>query len=303
MTTCRTQARSRRKKLKPCRDYRNPPLVDVGVESRGHLSPDERPPNRRSEVRPPASREIHFAAPQPSRSYLFRSAGTKLSHGLKGKSFDVDDAYLKKIRVAQFKARTHSRSAGNRGCVGLRRGFQRIRRARSSMFAEGRRKEQCAAKTRSTTWRRRNASSPGLAGNAPTRATLPTSATVVELPKALIGPTAVPSDAAAAAGQKRKKLRESRRRLSMPTTTMTTQPSIQKPSRPRKPRSRQRWHVLRNSGRLCNAHEAQPTASGDRSLIRTLGFEDWQNRDRSRPRRSRYRHHRAERAYGEGSGP
>ena len=39
-------------------------------------------------------------------------------------------------------------------------------------------------------------------------------------------------------------------------------------------------------------HESQPTASGDRSLIRALGLKDRQNRNRSRTRRPRQRNHR-----------
>jgi len=40
-----------------------------------------------------------------------------------------------------------------------------------------------------------------------------------------------------------------------------------------------------------DVREAQPTASGQRSLIPRAGIEDWSNRDRSGPRRPRNRNH------------
>ena len=56
--------------------------------------------------------------PDPDRIF-FDLPDTKLASVLVGKSFDVQDGFLKKIRVAQYQPGFHPRGAGSRRRLGL----------------------------------------------------------------------------------------------------------------------------------------------------------------------------------------
>ncbi len=207
----------------------------------------------------------------PDRIY-FDLAGTKLSHGLKGKSFDVDDAYLKKIRVAQFKeGRTRvvleiedasaydAVFAANppRLLINVRKGS-----GEKNSAGENSVNDLAAAKM---------PLAQDLPVTAPTRATLPTSATVVELPKALIGPTAVPSDAA---GLPVRSAKSSGVKKTIVDADDDDDDAAIDPEAKSATKAPVTSAVERSQLREArNAHEAQPTANGDRSLIRTLGLK------------------------------
>ena len=69
--------------------YQRPPLVQPGLHPGGH--------------RPGTRHKVRSSAHRSSRANRLRSAWANLASSLVGKSFEVDDGLLKKIRVAQFE--------------------------------------------------------------------------------------------------------------------------------------------------------------------------------------------------------
>ena len=77
----------------------------------------------------------------------------------------------------------------------------------------------------------------------------------------------------------------------------TAQPTTKPTYEAVEPKAERRLQPERSRRRakaeIAEIHEAAPTSSGDRSLIRALGLEDQPHRRRCRTRRSRHRHHRS----------
>jgi len=198
---------------------------------------------------------------QPDRIY-FDLADTKLSRGLNGKSFDVDDPFLKKIRVAQFKQ--------GRTRVVLEVEEQSVYDA---SLAEN--PPRLIINIRKETGETNSAKGKFAGARAETKMPsgqdLPVTTAAVEPPQAFVGPVAAPPDTApapvrsASTSSVKRTIVEAAEDDDVTATSPEIKVSGKSPVTSAVERSQIRA--------ARNIHEAQPTANGDRSLIRALGLK------------------------------
>ena len=208
---------------------------------------------------------------QPDRIY-FDLADTKLSRGLNGKSVDVDDPFLKKIRVAQFKqGRTRVVLEVEEQSVYDASLAENPPRLIINIRKEIREKNSAREKSPSDQAEAKTPSSHDLPVTGLTRADLPTTTAAVEPPQAFVGPVPAPPDPApapvrsASTSSVKRTIVEAAEDDDVTATSPEIKVSGKSPVTSAVERSQIRA--------ARNIHEAQPTANGDRSLIRALGLK------------------------------
>ena len=209
----------------------------------------------------------------PDRIY-FDLPDTRLARGLNGKSFEVDDPFLKKIRVAQFKqGRTRVVLEVDEQSV-----YEAFLSANPPRLIVNLRKEvsgenaakKTTANERTETKVRSSQDLP--ASDLPVtglpRAEPPMTTAAVEAPKPFLGRVAALSEPAPAAVISARNSGVKKTIVEADEDTddaAASSPEIKPPVTQAVERSQ-----IRAARKV---HEAQPTANGDRSLIRTLGLK------------------------------
>ena len=211
------------------------------------------------------SQDVRFVSQylsHPDRIY-FDLADTKPSRKLNGKSFDVDDPLLKKIRVAQFtQGRTRVVLEVEEKSV-----YQATWSADPPRLLIDIRKDDVRKDVRQSEVGKKANENPGALEKSaseteaelPTSRNLPVTIAPVEAPKPFIGPVAVTAGPAVkktvvgADGDDADASTAELASAGRPPVTAAAERSQIRPAR--------------------SVHEAQPTANGDRSLIRALGLK------------------------------
>ncbi len=191
---------------------------------------------------------------RPDRIY-FDLADTKLSRGLNGKSFEMDDPFLKRIRVAQFKQ--------GRTRVVLEVGDKSVYDA---TLAENppRLIIDIRKQTSETSSAKGKSANDKAETKMPSSQDLPVTTAAVEVPP-FVGPVAAPPDPTPPRSAGTNSAKRTIVEADDDDDVAANSPEVKASGK-----SPVTSAVERSQIRI---HEAQPTANGDRSLIRALGLK------------------------------